>query len=406
MLTSYLSHIARSNIQDYLVEHEREDEKVLVLKQKEIDGIPTSIIATQLSGRRKAKSKLPTWYKTNGIIYPPTVNLEQCSSEATAIFKTHVISSILSTKRVAVDLTGGLGVDTFFLATVFETVHYAEPNAELFEITRHNHHQLGASNITHQCISAEKFIEHCDLEFDLVYLDPSRRDENSRKVYKLAHCFPAITALQPILFNKSLFILLKASPLLDIQQGLREIERVKKVFVVSVGNECKELLFLAERNYAGEPLIEAVDLFENGNVRSSFTFTVPDERKAHAMLGEPDSYLYEPNASILKSGAFKLISEKFALTKLDVNTHLYTSAVVVPNFPGKVFIIECLNPDAKKLKELLPEGKVNVVSRNYPLTPDELKKKLRLRDGGAKFLIGFASSKKKYLAFCSRITGI
>jgi hypothetical protein len=406
MLTSYLSQIARSNIQDYLVEHEREDEKVLVLKQKEIDGIPTSIIATQLSGRRKAKSKLPTWYKTKGIIYPPTVNLEQCSSEATAIFKTHVIKSVLSTKRVAVDLTGGLGVDTYFLATVFESVHYAEPNTELFEITKHNHQQLGALNITHQCVSAEKFIEHSDLEFDLVYIDPSRRDENSRKVYRLADCFPDITALQPVLFDKGSFLLLKASPLLDIQQGLREIQQVRKVIVVSVGNECKELLFLAERNHEGEPLIEAVDLFENGRVRSSFTFTIADERKAHAMLGEPDSYLYEPNASILKSGAFKLISEKFALTKLAVNTHLYTSSAVVPDFPGKVFQIEYLNPDAKKLKDLLPEGNVNVVSRNYPLTPEEIKKKLHLRDGGAKFLIGFSSSKKKHLALCSRVTGI
>ncbi len=406
MLTSYLSQIARPNIQDYLVEHEREDEKVLVLKQKEIDGIPTSIIATQLSGRRKAKSKLPTWYKTNGIIYPPAVSLEQCSSEATAIFKTHVINSVLSTKRIAVDLTGGLGVDTLFLATVFESVHYAEPNTELFEITKHNHQQLGASNIIHQCVSAEKFIEHSDLAFDLVYIDPSRRDESSRKVHRLADCFPDIIALQSILFNKSLFLLLKASPLLDIRQGLREIQHVKKVFVVSVGNECKELLFLAERNHEGEPLIEAVDLFENGCVRSSFPFTFPDERNALAVLGEPDSYLYEPNASILKSGAFKLISEKFALTKLAVNTHLYTSSAVVPNFPGKVFMIECLNPDAKKLKDLLPEGKVNVVSRNYPLTPDELKKKLHLRDGGSRFLIGFSSSKNKHLALCSRVTGI
>lgn len=405
MLTSYLSQVTRSSIQDYLVEHEYDDEKVLVLKQKEIDGIPSSIIATQLSGRRKAKSKLPTWYKTAGIIYPPTVNLEQCSSEATAIFKTHIINSVLSTKRVAVDLTGGFGVDTFFLATLFESVHYAEPNTELFEITKQNHVQLGASNITHQCTSAEKFIEDSVLEFDLVYIDPSRRDGNSRKVYKLAHCFPDITALQRALFDKSLFILLKASPLLDIQQGLREIQQVKTVFVVSVGNECKELLFLAERNYEGEPLIEAVDLFEDGRIRSSFTFTIPDERNAHAALGEPDSYLYEPNASILKSGAFKLMAEKFALSKLDVNTHLYTSSSEVPNFPGKVFLIECLNPDAKKLKELLPEGKVNVVSRNYPLTPDEIKKKLHLRDGGAKFLIGFSSSKKKHLALCSRITG-
>lgn len=406
MLQRYFSQLTRPEIQNFLVEHESADERALVLKQKEVFGIPSSVIASQLSGRRKAKSKLATWYKTKGVIYPPTINLEQCSSEATATFKVHIINSCVSSKRMGADITGGFGVDTFFLSTVFDRLHYAEPTAELFEITKHNLGLLGASNITYHCLSAEEFIEQNALAFDLVYIDPSRRDENSRKVYKLADCFPDISALQPALFNKSSFILLKASPLLDIQQGLREIHQVKKVFVISVGNECKELLFLAQRNYEGEPLIEAVDLFENGGVRSSFTFTIPDERNAHAALGEPDSYLYEPNASILKSGAFKSISQRFSLTKLDVNTHLYTSSALVPDFPGKVFRIECLDPSPTQLKELLPAGKANVISRNYPLTPDEIKKKLRLRDGSDMFLIGFSTLKKKHLAICTKVTDI
>lgn len=406
MLTNYLSHMAMADMQDYLFGHENDDERAIVLKQKDINGIPSSIIASQISGRRKAKSKLPNWYKTKGIIYPPTINLEQCSSEATAIYKSHIINSTLSTRQLAADLTGGSGVDTFFLSSSFKSIHYVEPDSELFEITKHNHHQLGATNIIHHGLSAEAFIEKTDLSFDLIYIDPSRRDEHSRKIFKQADCLPDITALQQVIFKKSLWLLVKASPLLDIQQGLREIQHVKKVFVVSVGNECKELLFLAERNHEGEPVIEAVDLSDNGNVRTSFSFTFSDERNANTLLGEPDQYLYEPNASILKSGAFKLMSERFGLIKSDVNTHLYTSPVVVSNFPGKVFHIECLNPDAKKLKELLPDGKVNVVSRNYPLTPEEIKKKLRLRDGGQNFLIGFSSSRKKHLALCSRVTGI
>ena len=158
MLTSYLSQIASSNLQDYIFEHEREDEKTLVLKKREVSGIPTSIIATQLSGRRKAKSKIPSWYKTKGILYAPTMNLEQCSSEATAIFKTQIINSYVSNNHVAADITGGFGVDAFFLSSLFKSVHYAEPNEELFEISKYNHHQLGAFNISHYCLSAEKFI--------------------------------------------------------------------------------------------------------------------------------------------------------------------------------------------------------------------------------------------------------
>ncbi len=406
MLTNYLSQVALPDIQNFLIDHETEDERGLVLKHKEILGIPSFIMATQLSGRRRSKSKLPTWYKTRGIIYPPTINLEQCSSEAAAIFKTQIIDTLVSAKKLAIDLTGGFGVDTFFLSSRFESVHYVEPNPELLEITKHNHHLLGATNITHHGLSAEKFIELTELEFDLVYIDPSRRDEQSRKVYSLSDCYPDITALQSILLKKCHFILLKASPLLDIQQGLREINHVKRVFIVSVHNECKELLFLVERNYSGEPLIEAVDLFENGGFRSTFSFTVESERKAVIVVGEPDQYLYEPNASILKAGAFKLMSEKFGLTKMDLNTHLYTSSVIVSNFPGKVFKIECLNPDSKQLKALLSDGQVNIVSRNYPLTPEEIKKKLRLRDGGQKYLIGFSSSKKKHLALCARITSV
>lgn len=406
MLTAYFSQIALADIQNFLIEHEHDDEKVLVLKQKEVRGVPSSIIASQLSARRKAKSKLPTWYKTKGIIYPPTTNLEQSSSEATAIYKSAILESCISTKRVAVDLTGGFGVDSFSLSALFESIHYVETNAQLFGLTKHNHQQLGASNIVHHNLSAEKFLDQSNLAFDVVYIDPSRRDEHSRKVYKLADCFPDITTLQPIIFKKSKYVLIKASPLLDIQQGLRELQHVRNVFVVSVGNECKEVLFLAEINYEGEPQIDAIDLWEDGRVRFSFSFTFPNERMAHAALGEPDVYLYEPNASILKSGAFKGVAKKFGLTKLDVNTHLYTSPVVVPDFPGKIFLIECLQPDAKELKALLPEGQVNVIARNYPLTPEEIKKKLRLRDGGQKFLIGFSSSKKKLLAVCSRVTGI
>jgi hypothetical protein len=406
MPISSLSLLVQPSVQHYLIEHENVDERALVLKQKAILGVPVSLIATQIIGRRKAKAKLPTWHKTIGIIYPPSINLEQCSSEATAIFKTRLLKSIVSTCGCAADITGGFGVDTFFLSSIFNSVYYTEPNAELLEIARHNHHQLGVSGITYHQLTAEAFIKGIDFPLDLVYLDPSRRDGNSRKVYRLSDCVPDITALQSDLFSKCRFIMVKASPLLDIQQGLREIRFVKRVSVVSVNNECKELLFLAEKNVVEEPVVEAVDLSDHGEVRSVFQFTFSEERNANAELSEPEKFLYEPSASILKAGAFKLIAEKFGLRKLASNTHLYTSTSFIPDFPGKIFQIECLNPDSKQLKEQLPDAQVNVISRNYPLSTDEIRKKWNLRDGGEKFLIGFSTAKRKHLAMCVKVKGI
>jgi len=404
MPTNYLFRIAHPEVQDFIIHHEAEDERQFALRQKEVLGLPAAQIAQQLVGRRKAKVKLPTWYQTKGIIYPPTLNLEQSSSQATALFKSKIVGTILNERRVAVDLTGGLGVDSFYLSNKFNSFHYMEPNKELFEITRHNHKVLNVTNIIHHNTDAEQFLDQTTNDFDLVFIDPSRRDNKSRKIIRLADCLPDVTQLQQTILNRTRFLLVKTSPLLDIQQGLRELDHVKKVYVVSVDNECKELLYLADKNYVGEVSIEAVDLFSDGQIRSTISFTLEAEKNSLVILGEPQKYLYEPNASILKAGAFKLISQKYQLQKLATNTHLYTSAKLIMDFPGRIFQIDVLNPEVKQLPKLLLNNQANIVTRNYPLKPEELKKKLKLRDGGDKYLIGFSSEKKKYLALCSRIT--
>lgn len=404
MSTNYLSRIAEADVQDFIIHHESEDERQFVLRNKEVLGLPAAQIAQQLVGRRKAKFKLPVWYQTKGIIYPPTLNLEQSSSQATALFKSKIVETILDEIRVAVDLTGGLGVDSFYLSKNFNSFHYIEPNKELFEITRHNHEVLKAANIIHHNTNAEQFLDQTTIDFDLVFIDPSRRDSKSRKIIRLADCLPDVTQLQKTILNRTRFLLVKTSPLLDIQQGLRELDHVRKVYVVSVDNECKELLFLADKNYVEEVSIEAIDLFLDGQIRSTISFTLEDEKNSLAILGEPQKYLYEPNASILKAGAFKLISEKYQLQKLATNTHLYTSDKLIKNFPGRIFQVDELNPEVKQVPKLLPNSQVNIVTRNYPLKPEEIKKKLKLRDGGDKYLIGFSSEKKKYLALCSRLT--
>ncbi|MFN7258574.1 MAG: THUMP-like domain-containing protein, partial [Cyclobacteriaceae bacterium] len=298
-------------------------------------------------------------------------------------------------------LTGGFGVDTFFLGKLFSEAIHIEPNETLSAIAAHNHRLLGAS-ILHVRQTAEEYLKANTKRADLFFIDPSRRSE-SKKVFKLADCQPNIAALQDALFNFSNFILTKASPLLDIQQALRELKHVAKVAVVSVENECKELLILQKLDFEGEPIIDTVNLSNEGTVVERFLFKVPEEKVATVVFSPPLDYLYEPNASILKSGAFKVAAEKFGLSKLQANTHLYTSPNLFTDFPGRVFKIEALNPTLQMVKELLPEGKANVATRNYPLSAQELKKKLKLKDGGGKFVIGFSEEKRKSVVIATRI---
>jgi hypothetical protein len=308
---------------------------------------------------------------------------------------------VLVHSSLLVDLTGGFGVDTFFLGKLFSEAIHIEPNETVSAIAAHNHRLLGAS-ILHVQQTAEEYLKANSKRADLFFIDPSRRSE-SKKVFKLADCQPNITALQDALFTFSNFILTKASPLLDIQQALRELKHVAKVVVVSVENECKELLLLQKLGFVGEPFIETINLLNEGSVVERFVFTAVEERAATVVFSSPLDYLYEPNASILKSGAFKLVAEKFGLRKLQANTHLYTSPNLFTDFPGRVFKIEALNPTVKLLKELLPEGKANVATRNYPLSAQELKKKLKLKDGGEKFVLGFSEEKSKSVVIASRI---
>ncbi len=402
-MIEFLSLLIQPVVQQYLIEHEHDDERELILRQKEILGLPASTIAIQLLGRRKAKSKLPTWHNAKGIVYPPAINLEQCSSEATGLYKLSIIKKLIDkSDSSAVDLTGGLGVDSFFLSKAFNTVYFVEPNNELLKIAEHNHHQLEANNVIYHTKTAEAFLETTQLHFSFAFIDPSRRD-NSRKVFKLSDCIPDIVSIQDKLLTISRYLLIKASPLLDIQQALRELIHVKKVFVVSVGNECKELLFLSEHGFTEKVELSAVDLNSQGDIKSSFTFFLDDEKKANPPQSEPLKFLYEPNTAILKAGAFKLVTEKYAVNKLSANTHLYTSDHLIADFPGKTLQVEILNPDSKKIKSLFRGGLANVITRNYPLKAEQLKKKFKLKDGGDKYLIGFSSDKKKHLAICLRI---
>lgn len=398
-----LKNILHPEIQRYIRDHENDDVKALVLKQKEILGLASSEIAEQISGRKKAKDKLPTWYHTKNIIYSPTLNLEQCSSELTANFKAKILAE--GDSNSVADLTGGFGVDTFSFSKFFKEVHYVEPSKDLFEIAIHNFKQLGG-NVVGLNLMAEEFIltpqRREGAKFDAIYIDPSRRKSNQR-VFKLADCEPDIVSLQEKLFSITNKILVKTSPLLDIQQGLSELKHVSQVYVVAVKNEVKELLFLCENGLDKEPAIEAVNIV-NENRSDVFSYLISEEKELNISFGEPQQYLYEPNAAIQKAGAFKAVAKTFGLRKIHPNTHLYTSNEIISNFPGRIFKIEALvKPDKKELLNYFPEGKANITTRNYPLTPEALKKKTGLNDGGEKFLIGFSGEKRKFLVVGIRL---
>src|SRR6185369_14641067 len=251
MSPAELFRLASNELQEYILTHANEDEKKLLLKNKSVLGLPTPLVAQQIAARREAQSKLPQFYNTKGIVYPPSLNLEQSSSEATAKFKTEIIRKEIGEKLRGADLTGGFGIDSFYLSQIVETLDYVETNAELLNLVRHNHSLL-KKGVKHHNESAEVFLASSDGKHDFIFIDPSRRDSKARKVFSLSDCSPDVTKLLPLLFSKADFVLLKASPLLDIKQGLKELNGVKKVIVVSVANECKELLFLIKKDFIGE----------------------------------------------------------------------------------------------------------------------------------------------------------
>jgi 16S rRNA G966 N2-methylase RsmD len=285
--------LLRKEVQDFILSHEQDDEKKLILQHKTILGVPSSRIAAQITGRRKSKTKIPLYYNTPGIIYPPGINLEQSSSERTAKFKAHIVKSLPGTKTTFADLTGGFGVDTFFLSNVFKTAVYVEPDAMLMTYAQHNHKTLGAINITYQSTTAEEFLNTTESTFDCIFIDPSRRSKANQKVFRLTDCEPDVCTLLPSILERTSYILLKTSPLLDIQNGIQELQFVKRVYVVSMDNECKELLFLCNKQFHDEPKIIAINLTQESQL---VQFKFSEEKECVASFSESLTYLYEPNS--------------------------------------------------------------------------------------------------------------
>ena len=390
-------------VQEFIRAHVSADVHELSLKQPaERFGLPFRDIAEQIAGLQKARYKLPRYFSTTGIVYPPSSNLEQCSSEKTASYKAMQAAAFSSPFRSrCVDLTGGFGVDAYFLSQHYQELHCVEPDGRLLRLARHNHRLLGAFNVSYHETDAEGFLNETALTFDLAYVDPSRRTESNQRRIELTGYSPDIRSLTTFLGKAFLRLLLKASPMLDIDRGLQVIPNVARVAVVALAGEVRELLFFSEAGYAGEPRLEAVDLSAD---LPPLSFYRREENAAEVSFSGPLKYMYEPGSEVLKAGAFRLVASRFGLAKLHPNTHLYTSDALVPGFPGRTYeTMTVARRFGPELKSSFPGQMANVVVRNYPLSADQLRKRAGLKEGGERYLLAFTSTEGPMLAVANRL---
>ena len=437
---------------DFIKKHLKDDVNKLALS-KFPEGIDKQFVIRQIQARQVLSKKLPSWAENDELIFPKKLSLEQCSSELTAKYKASLSTKMHETisadscelveekrfsvdscglveekefsvdscelveekrfsvdscelvdkERVLVDLTGGMGVDTAFLSDDFDKTFYVEMQEELCEIAKHNFKVLN-KNIEVVNDNAEHFLTICD-EVDCIYLDPARRDEYGRKMVSLHDCSPDVVELHDLLLEKAKRVLIKVSPMLDIEMVKKELKDISSIHVVAVRNECKEVLISQRTTVNGQQSvgasqhlsITATDLREGWN----FTFFEEEELNAQWTLADGvGKYLYEPGVACMKAGCFKLLSQRYALDKLHRNSHLYTSDELISDFPGRIFeVLEVFPFDKKTKKEITSllsqeptaksqQLKASVAIRNFPLSADELRKNLGLQDGSDFYLFG------------------
>ncbi len=356
----------------------------MLLRAGQWPGMDLKKVAAQLTSRQKAVHKLPTWYAGTELVFPPALSVEQASSEVAARYKAGLVAG-----AQLIDATGGMGVDAWAFAGRVDQVEYVEQNPLLTALAAHNLPQLDVTNVTVTTGNGLDFIRQYPHHADWIYLDPARRDERGGKIVQLTEYEPNILAELPMLLHKADRVLLKTSPLIDIDQTLRQLQHVEAIHVVAVQHEVKEVLFVVGQSAVdpGMVSITAVDLV-NGLDERAFVFTRAEDRAASVTLGDPLRYVCEPNAAVLKAGAFRLVATRFGLQKLAPNSHLYTTDVRPVGFPGRVFAVEgVVKSDRNELRAAVPAMKANLTVRNFPQTVDALRKKLGLQEGGDVYVL-------------------
>jgi len=356
-------------VQKYITANLSRDVNKIALSKSPFAGISAAELANQIVAKNKAEKKLPSWFNTAQIYYPPALSIEQTSSEITADYKAR-----LAKGKLLIDITGGFGIDSLAFAKHLDRVIHCEINEKLSEISQYNANVLGCKNIEFEAVNGLEFVKNSTQQFDTIYVDPARRAE-TRKVFLLKDCSPDIVTNLSGLLEKAERIIVKTAPLLDISAGLQELSFVSEIHIVSVRNECKELLWVIDRGFFGEPKIVAAALNEE---EKEFSFHKAEMNTSVVFADHlyRDEYLYEPDAALLKTGAFNLIGNRYHLKKLHAQTQLYTAPDFQKSFPGRIFKIEKISAanDLKKEKHLAG----NIIVRNFPGKPEELSKKYKI----------------------------
>jgi precorrin-6B methylase 2 len=371
------SNILEKEVQAYINVHLSSDASKIALGKSPFPKVSSAELANQITAKKKSEKKLPTWFNQALVYYPSALSIEQTSSEEAARFKQTLIKG-----ETLIDITAGFGVDSYFFAQKVKEVYACEINPELSTISAHNAKVLGANNIT--CIATDglAFLKTSELKFDAIYIDPARRN-NSGKVFKLADCTPNIIEHLDLLLDKSEKIIIKTSPLLDLQAGLQELRNVSEIYIVSIKNECKELLWIIEKDFVGVPHISCVTINDQTKLWR-FSLSAIKIKVSPAKI-TPEGYLYEPDVALMKSGAFDWIAQMFDLHKISVQSHLYFANQVKHKFMGRIFKIMSVMDlnELKKEKHL----KGNVIVRNFPDKAESLAKKYKITSSQSDFLI-------------------
>lgn len=392
--------ILQEKIQAYIEAHLHDDITRIILSKSPFKDVDSKMLAQQIDAKRKAKLKLPTWFKSHKIIYPKNINLQQSSSELTANYKAEQIQG----DKIA-DLTGGFGIDTFAFSRSFIQVDHIEKNGELSEIVQQNMSSLGVKNVKCHNTTATEFLKTHKGPFTYLFIDPSRRDASQKKVFRLEDCEPNLTTELNFYLTRAQQVYIKTSPLLDLDLGIQQLQNVQSITIIAVQNEVKELLWRIGQNPVEDIQIQTVNI--KSEHKEIFDLKWSERHCDYSNLGQPEEsdFLYEPNASLMKSGAFQYISKHFSLQKIAQNTHLYFSKNQVKNFPGREFKIRQLLPyKPKKVKAILGGQKANLSTRNFPIKVEDVKKKYKIKDGGKTYVfLTTTLLDEKFVLICEKI---